>query len=244
MKKSFIFYPSKNPKFILNKVINKNKNFLEAFILKTKDPYRVAKKFFKIKVYTGRQVHKDTIKIVNKKNKKFLHKIKADAFITSTPEIAIGVRLADCVGSVIVDTKKKIIAVVHSGWRGIAKKIILKTIDKMKKMGSSVEDIIVSMSPAIGKCCYEIGKDVYNKLKKDKIFSNIFIMKNKKIFMDLHKANYTLLLKAKIKKKNIYINDLCTYCNKKLFFSFRREGGKTGRMIYFAVIRKEEKNAE
>ncbi len=237
MKKFFAFYPQKNPKFILNKKIN-DKNFLEVFILKTKKTYKIAKKYFNVKVYTGKQVHKDTIKIINDKNK--MHKMKADGFITRTPEIAIGVRLADCAGIVLLDKKKKIVAAVHSGWRGVANKIILKAIQKMKKLGSSVKDIIISMSPAIGSCCYEIGKDLYNKLKKYKIFSNIFIKKKDKIFMDLHKANYNLTLKAGVKKNNIYINNLCTYCNSKLFYSYRREGKKAGRMLYFIMIKRKK----
>ncbi len=239
MKKIFIFYPQDNPKFIFNKKIN-NERFLESFILKTKDPYKIAKKFLKIKVYTGKQIHKDTIKIINDKNKDKMYKMKADSFITSVPGIAIGVKVADCVGIVLLDKKKKIVAAVHSGWRGIANKIILKTIQKMKKLGSSVKDIIISMSPAIGSCCYEIGSDVYNKLKKNKIFSNIFIKKKDKIFLDLHKANYNLAIKAGIFKKNIYINNLCTYCNSKLFYSYRREGKKAGRMLYFIMIQKEK----
>lgn len=242
MKNSFVFFPEKKPKFIFNSVLNRDKNFLEAFVLKSRDPYWIAKRFLKVKVYTGKQVHGNKVRLVNEKNKNRIYKMKADAFITKTQGLAIGVRLADCIGNVIVDKKRKIIAVVHSGWRGIANKIIIKTIDKMKKMGSSTKDLIVSMSPAICKKCYEIGRDVYNKLKKEKVFSNIFTRKKNKIYMDLHRANYNLLIKKGVKKKNIYINNLCTFCNKKLFFSFRREGERAGRMLYFAMIRKEENN--
>jgi YfiH family protein len=232
----FIFFPKKKPKFIINKKF-KRFDIKEGFTLKTKNPYKLIKKYFNINVYTGKQIHSDKIKIITEKNR--IKKFKADAFITDKDGIAIGVRVADCVGTVIFDKKNKIIAAVHSGWRGIANKIIAKTIKKMKKIyKTKPDDLIVSMSPAIGKCCYEIGYDLFNKLKKQKVFSNIFEKRQNKIYMDLHKANLNLLLKEKVKRKNIYINNMCTYCNKNLFFSYRREGEKAGRMIYFIMLKK------
>lgn len=234
---SFVFFPAKKPKFIINEKF-KNFNIQEGFTLKTKNPNKLIKKYFNISIFTGKQIHSDKIKIITKKNKKF----KADAFITNKENIALGVRIADCIGTVIFDKKNKVIAAVHSGWRGIAKKIIVKTIKKMKKtFKTKPENLIISMSPAIGKCCYEIGYDLFNKLKKQKVFSNIFTVKQNKIYMDLHKANLNLLLKEEVKRKNIYINNLCTFCNKKLFFSYRQEGKKAGRMIYFIMIKKGNK---
>ncbi|MCX8093821.1 MAG: peptidoglycan editing factor PgeF [Candidatus Goldbacteria bacterium] len=183
-----------------------------------------------------KQIHSDKIIIVKKR--KSLHNIKADGIITNLKNFPVAVKVADCIGSVIIEPDKKVLAVVHSGWRGVVKKIILKAIKIMKKKFScDTNKMVIVTSPSIGPCCYEIGRDLYNKLSKQKLFSNIFSKRNGKIYMDLQKTNKNLLIAAGIKRKNIYINELCTKCNNDLFFSYRAEGKKTGRMYVVGCIK-------
>jgi polyphenol oxidase len=164
---------------------------------------------------------------------------KADAIVTDVPGIAAGVRVADCVGTIIVDPVNKVIASVHSGWRGIANKIPVKTVDLMKKkFKSDPKKLIAAISPAIGPCCYDVGKDVY-KLQKQRVFSSIFTRHSGKVYMDLWKGSQNLLVSAGLQRRNIYICNLCTSDNPAMFFSHRRDLGKTGRMLVFGIILQE-----
>ena len=156
---------------------------------------------------------------------------EADALITNIPGLAVGVRVADCVGTVIIDPKNKVVAAVHSGWRGVANRIIVKTVKLMKKeFGSKPSDMIAAVSPAIGPCCYEIGGEVL-KLKKHRVFSNIWKDKNGRTHMDLWQGVKNLLVSQGLRTKNIKICNMCTADNPELFYSHRRDKGKTGRMM-------------
>lgn len=169
-----------------------------------------------------------------------LQKTEADAVVTDIRGIAASVRVADCAGTVIVDPVNRIAASVHSGWRGVANKIPAKTVALMqKKFKSDPKKLIAAVSPAIGPCCYNVGPDVY-KLQKQAVFSNIFTKRNNKIYMNLWKGVQNLLVSAGISKKNIHVCDMCTSCNPDMFFSHRKDQGKTGRMLVFGIIRQSQ----
>ena len=236
MNKNFRYVKKKGKKFIQNKVINKNPHFFEVFTTKNVKNKARVKKIFGLKtIHTLKQIHSSKNVFAGKKLRRG---IKADGLITNTPGAAVASKVADCIANIIVDPKKKVVAAVHSGWRGVVKKIVLDTVSKMKKKYKcKPADLIVSMSPAIGVCCFEIGQDLYRKLKKQKVFSNTFKKKNGKIFMDIKKANKNLFLKEGVKSRNIYINDLCTSTRKDLFHSYRRQGKKAGRMLGIIMIK-------
>jgi YfiH family protein len=139
------------------------------------------------------------------------------------------------------DPKQKVIGAAHSGWAGTISKIARNTIDTMiKKYSSKPEDIIVSIGPAIGPCCYEVKLDVVEKvqtnLNKDK--EKIIITRNNKYYFDLCKANKLQLLSSGIPEENIEIAGVCTKCNNHLFFSARK-AKKTGRFGAGIMLRKQ-----
>ncbi len=169
---------------------------------------------------------------------------EADAVVTDVPGIAASVRVADCAGTIIYDPENKVVAAVHSGWRGVANKIPAKTVKLMrKKFGSYPAKLLAAVSPAIGPCCFEVGPEVY-KLRRQKVFSNIFTSRKGRVYMDIWKGAVNLLVSAGIKRKNISVCRMCTSCNPKLFFSHRRDKGKTGRMMVFGVRTPEARYKE
>lgn len=192
-------------------------------------------------IAAAHQVHGDGVAVIRKiktqADRKFdIDNIEADSIVTNITGVAASVRVADCVGTVIADPGHRVIASVHSGWRGIANKIAVKTVEIMRKeFGSDPAKLIAAISPAIGPCCYAVGPDVYG-LKKQEVFSNIFTKHKGKTFMNLWKGAENLLLSAGLKKKNIHVCEMCTSCNPRLFFSHRRDAGKTGRMMVFGII--------
>jgi YfiH family protein len=156
-----------------------------------------------------------------------------DALITSERDVAICILTADCVPVFLFDEDAGVIAICHAGWRGIIYEIIPKTILKMAESFSvRPEGIKAAIGPSIGPCCFEVKDDVKNKFQESfGSDSGIINGKGAKWNIDLWKAACLQLENAGIKQENIIKSNLCTCCNKDYFYSYRRDGSKTGRMI-------------
>ena len=144
-----------------------------------------------------------------------------DGLITDKPQIALTTTNADCILFLFYDPVKKVIANIHSGWRGTFQKIAQKAVVKMIN------------NPCIRKCHFEVGEDV-KELCED-IFSftnrtNEFIEIGKivdgeqKYFIDTVLINKILLEEIGIKKENIFDSGICSVCNKDKISSYRVEG--------------------
>ena len=154
------------------------------------------------------QMHTDNVEIIEKVCT--LEELKnTDGVITSKENIILATTNADCILYLLYDPRNKVIANVHSGWRGSYQRIIEKTIDKMtKEFKCNPENIIVCICPSIRRCCFEVEKDV-----KD-------MFEEKFSFLEINNC----LLQAKgIKKENIYDSGICSVCNSDLVHSYRAE---------------------
>jgi YfiH family protein len=184
------------------------------------------------------QIHSD--KIVHKTNKKSSNPT-ADGIITSLKHIVLFIKTADCVPIFLYDHENKVIGAVHAGWRGTSLKIIKKAINKMEHFyKTKMENLYVFIGPAIGPCCYEVGKDVYESFSflgkaKEDFFNR---RKDKTFMMDLKGINAYLAEEEGVPQENIEICELCTYCNPNLFYSYRRDKNETGRNLNFIVMTK------
>lgn len=184
------------------------------------------------------QVHKDKILLVGDEHKGsgILYDSKLseiDALITNKSNVALVTLYADCVPIFILDKKRRIIALAHGGWRGTVKKIGKKVIERMiSDFDTDPRDCIIGIGPSIGKCCYEVDDYVINKFKDsyDNVSEFIQDKGNGKYLLDLWKANMKSLVEVGVRSQNITISNICTKCNNDVFFSYRAENGKTGRM--------------
>ena len=157
--------------------------------------------------------------IDEKYNKKI--KPKADAIITNQRYLPIAILTADCVPILICDSKKKMIAAIHAGWKGAYKGIIDRVIKFMIKKGCKLKNFTIAVGPSISVKNYEVKEDFRKKfLKKDKKNLKYFKIKRNKLYFDLTKYVQALLLKSKI--KNIDILNIDTFDVKNKFFSARR----------------------
>ncbi len=154
-----------------------------------------------------------------------------DALILNNPYQAVYLNFADCTPVILYDKKNNVGAVAHAGWKGTVQQIATKTIEIMQ---ANPKDIIAVIGPAISICCYEVGNDVFEKLKKTvKSYNNLFTIKNNKIYVDLKGFNAQQLKELGVKE--IDICPYCTSCNNDLFYSYRKENGTTNR--HSAVIK-------
>jgi len=161
-----------------------------------------------------------------------------DALITDSPKTAIGVFTADCVPVILVDTKKGVIAAVHSGWKGTKSLIVSKTLEKLQEnYGSKAVDIRVYIGPHIGGCCYEVSRELIEEFTSQDIYSNIKISNDNKL--DLERCILAQLVENGIKLENITTTNTCTACNKQYeLYSYRNSENKQGRMFSFAFLTK------
>jgi hypothetical protein len=190
------------------------------------------------------QVHKDRTLCLKQKPKHKESKAPGvcykgfDSIITDQNGITIMIRIADCVPVILYDPKSKVLAVVHAGWKGTLSEITIKTIHQMKKQfGCFPADIKAGIGPAIGKCCFSVNREVAEKFTEKLEGSEYFVSQNNSSsYIDLKKANRIQMILAGLKEKNIEISELCTSCSSDIFFSHRREKGRTGRFALLAGL--------
>ena len=180
------------------------------------------------------QVHCDTIKSVGKEDMGNGIRMPqkwdgADGLITNEPGVPLCIFSADCVPVFFLDTKKKVIALVHSGWKGTALKISAKCVTKMvNEYGSCPQDILCGIGPSIGACHFEVGDEVADVFRD--AYGETVLEKHEKWHVNMQKAIEISLLEKGILKENIIHSEVCTYCNWELLFSHRKTNGKRGVM--------------
>jgi len=174
------------------------------------------------------------------KAKKLQYLNGIDALYTNLPGICIGVTTADCVPLLFFDPVKQVVAAAHAGWRGTCGRIAEKTIRRLVEAHKcSVKDILVVIGPSVSCNVYEVGVDVIESFKAVGFdVSNICEQRGGSFFLDLWKANQQSLEKAGIPAENIEIAGLCTFTSPDRFFSARRLGIKSGRMLSGIMIKK------
>lgn len=193
------------------------------------------------------QNHTDTIKIANKKIKEdepdfnLTEYNETDGIVTNKKNLILSTTNADCILLLLFDPIKKVIANVHSGWRGTLQRISTKAIEKMEKeYNCNPKDIICCICPSIRKCHFEVEKevkDMFEKEFKSIIEKNDIItetISSKKWTIDTVLINQIILEEKGLKKGNIIDSKICSVCNSNLVHSYRVE--KEGYGLETAII--------
>ena len=158
------------------------------------------------------QTHSSTVNFIY--GNKQIYK-STDALITSNRDIALQVKVADCMPIFIFDKKSSFFGAIHAGWRGLANGIIENSIELLKEKDFNLRNIKVFIGPSISKRNFEIQNDVMEYF--DSKFS---IVKDGKIFLSLQEvaidkfASYGIL--------DILNTNECTYDNLN-YHSYRRD---------------------
>jgi polyphenol oxidase len=155
---------------------------------------------------------------------------QSDAMITDKPDIGLAISSADCTPVFLYDPQNKIIAGVHSGWRGTELQILDKTLKMLKKdFACKMQNIVAYIGPSISRQFYEVGAEF-----KEKFDSKYLIPQNGRFLLDVAEVNYDFLINNGLEKFNIQKSLLCSYQMENLLQSYRREGAISGRA--FGVI--------
>jgi YfiH family protein len=179
------------------------------------------------------QKHTDKVMVVEA----WFEPVKADAVVTREKGLLIGVQVADCVPILIYGSRKGIVGAIHAGWRGTAEGILKKTIKLLvERFYVEGNGIMIAIGPSIRRCCYEVGGDVIDSVRKATGEGIYYRSKGCKYLLDLQAANKLQALSMGVPESNIWVSNDCTSCHPERFYSYRYAKGSTGRQAGFIGI--------
>ena len=147
---------------------------------------------------------------------------QADAMVTSTPGIALGLLTADCGPLLLCDPKARVIAAAHAGWQGAFANIIEATVATMESHGGSRDNISAVLGPTISQSAYQVGAEFRQRfVDADQRFSQYFGPSNKTQHYQFDLPSFIMKRLKNVGIENCVDLDLCTYANNSLF-SYRR----------------------
>tara|TARA_B110001454_G_C12693902_1_gene423452 strand:- start:541 stop:1302 length:762 start_codon:yes stop_codon:yes gene_type:complete len=168
-----------------------------------------------------KQIHSSRV-IYFKNSNNVKNKLRGDAIVTQLKNIAISILAADCVPVLLYEPKKKIIACIHSGWKGALNGIIKNTITKIKKINPHINELVAVIGPCIGKKSYKVKTDFYKKFVKKKSNNKIFFNKIRKNSYNFDLRYFVINELTSLGVKNIENIKLDTFKEKNSFYSYRR----------------------
>lgn len=163
---------------------------------------------------------------------------ETDGVVTKDANSVLTVITADCCPIMFVDKKQGIIGIAHLGWRGSVKRLGQKMVKKIIDLGGKKENIMVAIGPSIGQCCYDVEDERYYQFVEefDGYADKIFHRHQGRLHLNLALLNYLQIKELGVLEKNIDYFPFCTRCDKKRFFSFRRDKKQDyGEMMSFVV---------
>ena len=227
-----------------------------------------------MQLVTQRQIHSDLIRVLDASTSpgpppalpSTLPSV-GDGLVTDRAGLLLSVVVADCLPILLVDTKQRVVAALHCGWRGTVRRIAQKGVGLMKQTyGSRDRDLRAAIGPGIRVCCYQVGEEVWEEFEGQFSYaSQLFVRceepsplqtrypllfhhnpeshasSDNPLYLDLVQANIHQLREVGVTAKHIYADTHCTSCHPELFFSHRRDAGQgnrqTGRMMGVVGIR-------
>lgn len=194
------------------------------------------------KLAMANQVHGTTVRVVTSADWKDdpYEKVnfEADGLMTATPGVALMVFTADCIPVLLYDPVRRVIAAVHSGWRGTADGVVTRAVERMEDVyGCQPKDILAAVGPGICANCFETHEDVPNAMMASlgtQVLQHVQIKENGKFAVDLKGICTMRLEQAGLDPANIAVCHECPACQTDKYWSYRKVGNDRGSMA--AVI--------
>ena len=154
--------------------------------------------------------------------------LTADASISQLPGVMCAVLTADCLPVFLSRKNGSAVGIVHVGWRGLVGGVIESTIEMLN---SEKGELLAHLGPGISQSAFEVGAEVREVfVAKNSEFESAFIQSNDKYKLDLYGAATVVLERCGV--QSITGGTHCTYFEKKRYFSYRRDGERSGRMAH------------
>ncbi|MFC4557027.1 peptidoglycan editing factor PgeF [Virgibacillus kekensis] len=185
----------------------------------------------------GEQIHKTNVQVVEnddqgKGAEHYETSVQGtDGLITNQNGVLCIAAYADCVPLFFFDPSTGYTGIAHAGWKGTVHQIGKELTDTFKKLGTDVAELLVVIGPCISRDHYEVDENVIKHIPK-RYFDKVATPKaNNHYLLDLKQLNVEILLEQGILPENIDVTGYCTFTDESLFFSHRRDNGRTGRML-------------
>jgi YfiH family protein len=148
---------------------------------------------------------------------------KADAMVTATPGLALGITTADCGPVLFADAEARVIGAAHAGWRGAVTGVLESTLTAMERLGARREKIVAVLGPTISQNAYEVGPDFIRRFAEE-------APGHVRFFKEAEKPDHAMFdlpgfIGARLEAAGVgeFTNlGLCTYSDEERFFSYRR----------------------
>jgi YfiH family protein len=161
---------------------------------------------------------------------------EADVVLSLDEGVAACVSVADCVPVLLADPETGAVAAVHAGWRGTVARAAAEGVRALAaEAGAPAARLLASIGPSIGPCCYEVSPDLAARFVEE--LGPAVVRGGDRPRLDLWSANAAVLAAAGVSPGRVEILARCTACERDLFFSHRRDAGRTGRQMAFIAPR-------
>lgn len=161
-----------------------------------------------------------------------------DALMSPLAGCCLAISTADCVPILLYDTRARIVAAVHAGWRGTVAGIAARVMERMKDCyGTQGKDVLAVIGPSISLQAFEVGDEVYDQFRAAGFPMEQIARREAKWHIDLWEANRLQLLDYGVPAGAIHTAGICTFTHSDRFFSARKLGIKSGRILT-AIMRK------
>jgi len=159
-------------------------------------------------------------------------RVPADALTSVRGGPAVLVRVADCVPVLLADPKSGAVAAVHAGWRGVVAGVVPAAVDALGRLGADPRHLVAAVGPCISAKHFEIGPEVAKELANADLAASVVApgVHGPKHHADLVLAVRTQLERCGVAPANIDAEPPCTYADRARFFSYRRDGARSGRL--------------
>ncbi len=158
-----------------------------------------------------------------------------DALVSDRAGYCLCVSTADCIPVIFYDPANRAIGIAHAGWRGTVNRIVCHTLNEMyTRYGTRGDDMVACIGPGISLPAFEVGEEVYETFRKEGFPMEYIAEWNPsthKHHIDLWAANRLQLLECGIPGNQIQTAGICTYSRHEDFFSARRLGINSGRIL-------------
>ena len=158
-----------------------------------------------------------------------------DAAVTSTRNLMLTIRVADCAAVLIWDARNGVIGALHAGWRGAVEGILPKTMDAMRELGAQARDMRVYVSPAISCERFEVGEEVACRFPERFVDRSI----GERPHVDLKAFLQRECEVAGVPGEQVEVDGCCSMTDTRCE-SYRRDGVDAGRMIAFLALRGDD----
>jgi len=160
--------------------------------------------------------------------------LDGDALITAVPDVALVIQSADCQSVLLVDPVERVVANVHSGWRGSLQNVVGRTVQAMvARFGVRPERLICAIGPSLGPCCAELIH------YREEVPAHYWGYRREGDLFDFWRLSVDQLTAEGVAPGHISASGICTRCNPHVFFTYRGEGPRTGRFASLIQLKND-----